>query len=67
MAMFASAEKFFAKFLGGRYQIDMKPEVATRLKEITVDVKTVTLPKKVESPAGSPKPLQMRVGLTGGV
>ena len=58
MAMFASAEKFFAKFLGGRYQVDMKPEVATRLKEITVDVKTVTLPKKVESPAGSPKPLQ---------
>ena len=58
MAMFASAEKFFAKYLGGRYQVDMTPEVATRLKEITVDVKTVTLPKKVESPTGSPKPLQ---------
>jgi dipeptidyl aminopeptidase/acylaminoacyl peptidase len=56
MAMFASAEKFFARFLGGRYQRDMKPEVATRLKEITVDVKTVTLPKKVDATAGSPKP-----------
>jgi dipeptidyl aminopeptidase/acylaminoacyl peptidase len=56
MALFASAEKFFAKFLNGRYQEDMKPEVATRLKEITVDVKTVTVPKKVEAAAGSPKP-----------
>ena len=29
----------------------MTPEVATRLKEITVDVKTVTLPKKMEAVA----------------
>jgi dipeptidyl aminopeptidase/acylaminoacyl peptidase len=57
MAMFATAEKFFAKFLNGRYQVDMKPEVATRQTEITVDVKTVTLPKKVEASAGSPKPV----------
>ncbi len=56
MAMFATAEKFFAKYLSGRYQEDMKPEVATRLKEITVDVKTVTLPKKVEATVGAPKP-----------
>jgi dipeptidyl aminopeptidase/acylaminoacyl peptidase len=56
LAMFAAAEKFMAKFLGGRYQADMKPEVAARLKEITVDVKTVTLPKKVEAVAGTPKP-----------
>ncbi|HEY6046785.1 MAG TPA: alpha/beta fold hydrolase [Pyrinomonadaceae bacterium] len=56
MAMIASAEKFMAKFLGGRYQADAKPEVAARLKEITVDVKTVTLPKKVEATAGAPKP-----------
>ncbi|MGH9957177.1 MAG: S9 family peptidase, partial [Pyrinomonadaceae bacterium] len=48
MAMIASAEKFLAKFLNGRFQEDTKPEVATRLKEITVDVKTVTLPKIVE-------------------
>jgi hypothetical protein len=46
MAMIAAAEKFFAKHLGGRYQEFMTPEVATRLKEITVDIKTVSLPKK---------------------
>ena len=56
MAMFATAEKFFAKFLSGRYQTDMSPEAAARLKEITVDVKTVTLPKKVEATADAPKP-----------
>ncbi len=56
LAMVASAEKFLAKYLGGRYQEDAKPEVASRLKEITVDVKTVTLPKKVEAMAGTPKP-----------
>ena len=46
MAMLAAAEKFFAKHLGGRYQESMTPEVAKRLKEINVDVKTVSLPKK---------------------
>lgn len=43
MAMLASAEKFLAKHLGGRYQESMKPEVAKRLDEITVDVNTVEL------------------------
>ena len=43
MAMLAAAEKFLARHLGGRYQESMKPEVATRLGEITVDPKTVTL------------------------
>ncbi|MDP3914006.1 MAG: S9 family peptidase [Bacteroidota bacterium] len=43
MAMLASAEKFLAKHLGGRFQESMKPEVATRLGEITVDVSTVQL------------------------
>ncbi len=43
LAMNAAAEKFLAKYLGGRYQESMKPEVAERLKEITVDPKTVTL------------------------
>src|SRR5687767_5343838 len=57
MSMFATAEKFLAKHLGGRYQESMTPEVATRLKEITVDVKTVSLPKKVEATAAVvPKP-----------
>ena len=57
MAMFSQAEKFFAKYLGGRYQEGATPEVAARLKEITVDVKTVTLPKKVEAAATAPKPV----------
>ena len=56
MAMFASAEKFLAKYLGGRYQESMTPEVAQRLKEITVDVKTVTLPKMTSSTSEVPKP-----------
>jgi dipeptidyl aminopeptidase/acylaminoacyl peptidase len=56
MAMFSQAEKFFAKYLGGRYQEGATPEVAARLKEITVDVKTVTVSKKVEATAGAPKP-----------
>lgn len=56
MAMFATAEKFFAKFLNGRYQTDMTPEAAARQKEITVDVKTVTMPKKVEATTEAPKP-----------
>ena len=48
MAMFAAAEKFLAKHLEGRYQEGMTPEVATRLKEITVDPKTVTLTKAAD-------------------
>lgn len=47
MAMYAASEKFLAKYLGGRYQEDMTPEVAQRLKEISVDVKTVETPKKL--------------------
>ena len=56
MAMFAELEKFFAQHLKGRFQESMTPEVATRLKEITVDPKTVTLQKKVETASvGLPK------------
>ena len=56
MAMFATTEKFLAKHLGGRFQETMTPEVTQRLKEITVDVKTVTLPKKIEATSAAPKP-----------
>ncbi|HEX6045630.1 MAG TPA: alpha/beta fold hydrolase [Pyrinomonadaceae bacterium] len=56
MAMFASSEKFLAKYLGGRYQESMTPEVSQRLNEINVDVKTVTLPKMTTSTAEVPKP-----------
>lgn len=51
MAMYAAAEKFLAKHLGGRFQESMTPEVATRLKEITVDPKTVTLKKSADMSA----------------
>jgi len=56
MAMFASAEKFLAKYLGGRYQESMTPEVSQRLSEINVDVKTVTMPKMMTASADLPKP-----------
>lgn len=56
MAMFASAEKFLAKYLGGRYQESMTPEVSQRLNEINVDVKTVAMPKAMTASAGDPKP-----------
>jgi hypothetical protein len=49
MAMIAAAEKFLAKHLGGRYQEDMPTEVAARLREITVDVKTVVMPRRIEA------------------
>jgi dipeptidyl aminopeptidase/acylaminoacyl peptidase len=58
MAAFAAAEKFLAKYLGGRYQESMTPEVAARLKEITVDPKTVTVTKPAAaSAAAMPKPV----------
>ena len=56
MAMFTSAEKFLAKHLGGRYQEGGTEEVMTRLKEITVDPKSVILAAKVDANAvGVPK------------
>jgi dipeptidyl aminopeptidase/acylaminoacyl peptidase len=56
MALWAASEKFFAKHLGGRFQEGGTPEVMTRLKEITVDPKTVVLSKPVAAAAvGVPK------------
>jgi dipeptidyl aminopeptidase/acylaminoacyl peptidase len=46
IALYARAEEFLAKYLGGRYQQGGSPEVMQRLKEITVDVKTVVVEKK---------------------
>jgi hypothetical protein len=43
MATLAQTEKFLAKYLGGRHQESLTPEVAKRLQEITVDPKTVQL------------------------
>jgi dipeptidyl aminopeptidase/acylaminoacyl peptidase len=49
MAMFAAGEKFLAQYLGGRFQDTMTDDVAKRLKELTVDVKTVQLKKKTDT------------------
>jgi dienelactone hydrolase len=58
MALFAATEAFFAKHLGGRFQEGGTPEVMARLKEISVDPKTVVLAKKVDAAAvGAPKPV----------
>jgi len=51
MAMFAASEKFFAKYLGGRFQESMTPEVAKRLAELTVDPKTVSIVKVANTTA----------------
>ena len=56
MASLMATEIFFAKYLGGRDQTDGTPEVMARLKEVTVDPKTVVLAKKVDaSSVGAPK------------
>jgi dipeptidyl aminopeptidase/acylaminoacyl peptidase len=48
MASIMAAERFLAKYLGGRAQEGGTPEVVARLKEVTVDPKTVVLAKKKE-------------------
>jgi dipeptidyl aminopeptidase/acylaminoacyl peptidase len=56
MALWAASEAFFAKHIGGRVQAAATAEVAARLKEITVDPRTVVLSKAVEAAAvGVPK------------
>jgi dipeptidyl aminopeptidase/acylaminoacyl peptidase len=56
MAMIAAAEKFFASHIDGRYQEGATPEVAARLKEITVDPKSVVIARKVDAASvGAPK------------
>ncbi|HYL70264.1 MAG TPA: hypothetical protein VEY89_03060, partial [Candidatus Dormibacteraeota bacterium] len=46
LAMVAEMEKFLAAHLGGRYQQSVPEEVSARLKEITVDPRTVVLAEK---------------------
>jgi dipeptidyl aminopeptidase/acylaminoacyl peptidase len=42
LAMVTAMEGFFAQYLGGRYQKDIPPDVAAKLKDITVDPKSVS-------------------------
>lgn len=44
-AIRVAMEKFFAEYLGGRYQESVKESVAKRLEEMTVPVETVVLEK----------------------
>ena len=46
MAVLAAAERFLSKHLGGRFQESMPPDVAERLKVLTVDVKELSLVTK---------------------
>lgn len=48
MALFMESEKFLAQHLGGRYQEGGTPATTARLKEITVDPKSVVVEKKAE-------------------
>ncbi len=49
MAMYAAIEKFLSKHLEARYQESASAEVTSRLKEIMVDPKTVTLTKAIDT------------------
>ncbi len=42
MAMYAEIEKFLADKIGGRHQVEMPDEVASRLKEMQMDIAQVT-------------------------
>jgi dipeptidyl aminopeptidase/acylaminoacyl peptidase len=42
LAMVAAMEEFYARYLGGRHQTDVPPDVAAKLAELTVDPKTVS-------------------------
>jgi acetyl esterase/lipase len=56
MAAFMAAEKFLGEHLDARHQEGGTPEVVARLKEITVDPKTVVLSKRVDAAVvGVPK------------
>ena len=58
MALFMESEKFLAQYLGGRFQDGGSAESVARLKEISVDPKTVVLSKTVDANAvGLPKPV----------
>ncbi|MGD0891004.1 MAG: alpha/beta fold hydrolase [Terracidiphilus sp.] len=57
LALFMASEKFLAEHLGGRFQDGGSAESVARLKEISVDPKTVVLAKIVDASAvGLPKP-----------
>ncbi len=56
LAMVTAMEEFFAKYLNGRYQQDVPSDVEAKLKEITVDPKTVNGAVTLKGSA-SPEPV----------
>jgi dipeptidyl aminopeptidase/acylaminoacyl peptidase len=54
LALVTAMEEFFAKYLGGRYQQDVSPDIAAKLKEITVDPKTVSGDVKLNGALADP-------------
>jgi len=55
IAAFAAAEKFLAKFLGGRFQESVPLDVSARLNQMRVDPRLVRAPEPV-LPLTTPKP-----------
>jgi dipeptidyl aminopeptidase/acylaminoacyl peptidase len=43
LASYAAIERFLAENVGGRYQSEMRPEIADKLDEITVDIESVEI------------------------
>ncbi|MFL6352528.1 MAG: S9 family peptidase [Bryobacteraceae bacterium] len=66
LAMVTEMERFLGKHLDSRFQESVPTDVAARLKEITVDPKTVTVAPMVDvSHAGTPVPTQdLKPGLS---
>jgi dienelactone hydrolase len=57
LALFMESEKFLAQHLGGRYQEGGTAEEVARLKDLTIDPKTVVLAKKIDAnTVGAPRP-----------
>ena len=52
LAMVTEMEEFYARYLGGRHQTDVPPDVAAKLAELTVDPKTVSGAVTLKSAAG---------------
>lgn len=53
LAFVTAMEAFYARYLGGRYQKDVPPDVAARLKELTVNPATVSGAVKLKGSAGT--------------
>ena len=51
LALYTAMERFFAKYLGGRAQESVAPEIQKKLEALTVDVKTLSVAAAGAAPA----------------